>query len=459
MKKFFLFRRQEVSKSSTFASDSGEGVDIFGVPADSLAFMTAELGAIRIVFNNATPYEENNLVDGDSMQKTSVTVSCERGKEMEVIESIMRFVDVERQGSFNIMKFDAVESFSNLKDVSVGAVSDVVSQVRKTPVDRVSGEPSSKTFIGGTAGTALGSPNTIEGIDFGAEIYKPTIDYNAAGITVSSGTAINGWTNSGTGGTAYNATVTNTPIKRTTLGRGATESGSSQITAEVDTTESFQIGTEFKTGNEYTMYIAVANSETFVQQNGRAARGNFYSGDSDGTSFGFGGSIADQSNEVFALRYDTHTGAPAKASGNFTYTYPDAPSARILDVFVVRRDKNNVVYVHDYTGAIVATFDEEVVSTTKSTRTSKTSTKIYDNVKVTPTKELESRSVNESGRLDGVLAIKNFGGAVGVSYSGSTSDPKFDGKIARFGVIERDLGTERASRLATDLYDYYKPIS
>ena len=52
MKKFFLFRRKEVSKASTFASDTGEGVDIFGVAADLLAFMTAEQGAVKMVFNN-----------------------------------------------------------------------------------------------------------------------------------------------------------------------------------------------------------------------------------------------------------------------------------------------------------------------------------------------------------------------------------------------------------------------
>ena len=115
MKKFFLFRRKEVSKASTFASDTGEGVDIFGVAADLLAFMTAEQGAVKMVFNDATPYEDNNLVDGDSMQKSSVTVSCEEGKEMDVIESIMTFIG--RDGRTNIMKFDAVSNFSNPSDL------------------------------------------------------------------------------------------------------------------------------------------------------------------------------------------------------------------------------------------------------------------------------------------------------------------------------------------------------
>ena len=67
--------------------------------------------------------------------------------------------------------------------------------------------------------------------------------------------------------------------------------------------------------------------------------------------------------------------------------------------------------------------------------------------------ESSSRSLNESGRLDGVLAIKNFGGAPG------SPEPKFAGHIARFGVIQKDIGTENAASLAQDLHDLYKPIS
>ena len=71
-----------------------------------------------MVFNNATPYEDNNLVDGDSMQKSSVTVSCEEGKEMDVIENIMRFVGSDNK--YNILKFArTVEGFSNSRVTSI----------------------------------------------------------------------------------------------------------------------------------------------------------------------------------------------------------------------------------------------------------------------------------------------------------------------------------------------------
>ena len=84
MKKFFLFKRNDISLSSTSVSDTGEGLDVLAVPTDSLAFLTAETGSVTIVFNDASIYEENNLLDGESFKKTSVSVSCEDGKELEL---------------------------------------------------------------------------------------------------------------------------------------------------------------------------------------------------------------------------------------------------------------------------------------------------------------------------------------------------------------------------------------
>ena len=66
MKKFFLFKRKDVSASSSSTSDNGEGLDILAVATDSLAFMTASLGRVHIVFNDASIYEDSNLLDGES---------------------------------------------------------------------------------------------------------------------------------------------------------------------------------------------------------------------------------------------------------------------------------------------------------------------------------------------------------------------------------------------------------
>ena len=435
MKKFFLFRRQEVSKSSTFASDSGVGLDLLGVSADLLAFMTAEEGKVKIVFNNATPYEDNNLVDGDSMQKTSVTVGCEVGKELDVVESIMKFVGSETVRS-NVMKFDAVDGFSNLKNVSLSGVSDVVSQVRKTPVERTSGEASTRTFLGGTAGTVLGTPNTIQGIDFGSEQNKPVADYNESGITVSSGTTINGWTNSGTGGSSYNATTNGSPTKITAVGREG--SGLATVAAEVTTSTYFIVSTELFVEGSFTMYMVLSEtpSNIITHNGGRVMRGNFFSSDG-GTCFGLGG-LNELAEGKFAIRFDTFTGAPATGSGNVAQQTTDESQIETIAVFVVRRDNNNVIYIHDNTGQVVSTItpDGETEAIGEfELDTSSTS------------------SLNASGRTDGNLAIKNFGQAFGAE------EPKISCHIGRFGVIKNDIGTERAAKLATDLHSLYKPIS
>jgi hypothetical protein len=135
MKKFFLFKRRDINVSSISTSDTGEGVDVFAISTDLLAFMTASLGKVNIVFNNATIYEESNLLDGESFKKTIVTVSCNQGKEFDLIDSIMRFIGAEKTSS-NVMRFDAVEGYTNLGSANVGAFTDVVSEVKQNPVVR-----------------------------------------------------------------------------------------------------------------------------------------------------------------------------------------------------------------------------------------------------------------------------------------------------------------------------------
>ena len=160
MKKFFLFKRKDVDVSSVEASDNGEGLDLLAVSADLLSFMTASLGRVNIVFNNATLYEESNLLDGESFKKTSVSVACEAGGEADLIESIMNFVSSDLVKT-RVMRFDAVTGKTNVKEANIQSFNDVVSEVKTLPVRRTTKEVSSKTFIGGTAGTAFGTGNVI----------------------------------------------------------------------------------------------------------------------------------------------------------------------------------------------------------------------------------------------------------------------------------------------------------
>ena len=69
MKKYFLFRKEEVSAFSVTASDSGIGLSLLMVPTDSVSYISSELGKVKVVFNNVSIYEEANLRDGESLEK------------------------------------------------------------------------------------------------------------------------------------------------------------------------------------------------------------------------------------------------------------------------------------------------------------------------------------------------------------------------------------------------------
>ena len=79
MKKFFLFRKEEINASSVTASDSGQGLGVLALPADSLAFASAGKGHIVLSFNGATKYEgaTSQMV---SLLKTSVKILVRLGR-------------------------------------------------------------------------------------------------------------------------------------------------------------------------------------------------------------------------------------------------------------------------------------------------------------------------------------------------------------------------------------------
>ena len=164
MKKFFLFRKEEINVSSVTASDSGQGLSVLALPADSLAFASADRGSVVLAFNSATKYEESNLTDGESLEKTTVKIPCETGKEVDLIESILSFIS--REGGKSIMKFDAVDQTSTFSPISFD--SQIEPKVHINPTKRFTGEPSTQTFLGsgGAVGVTVTS-NVIADIDFG----------------------------------------------------------------------------------------------------------------------------------------------------------------------------------------------------------------------------------------------------------------------------------------------------
>ena len=417
MKKFFLFKRKDVSASSSSVSDNGEGLDILAVATDSLAFMTASLGRVHIVFNDASIYEDSNLLDGESFKKTSVSVACEGGKEASVIESIMRFVSSEKT-STNIMRFDAVDGKTTIGAATSNSFSDVVSEVRQMPVLRTTQEVSKRTFIdsAGDVGKTLGVTSLIAGIDFGLGNI-PVIDLNETGLSQSGGN-VNGWTNNGSGGTTYNISsgnITGTIPLDTSTGRD--NNGLSTQAADMSTPTNFELDNTYTQSGPFTMFAVIGRSPADIQLSsslGPLVQGTSASG--VGVTFMFAEPL-NHKRYSFQFSGTSTSSVTAPSTNNIIDVALSAQDMRTAYVFVIRRDSSSNIFVYDTTATIVA-----------------------------------SVPANTSGKartdLDAVI-----------EHLGTGQGQKFQGNLARFGIIDKDIGASAASQLALDLTTKYTPIN
>ncbi len=415
MKKFFLFKRRELNATSTLTSDTGEGLDLFAVPADRIGIISASLGKVNIVFNDSTIYEESSLLDGESFRKTSVTVSCEEGKEESVMSDIMSFVYSSGSKS-NVMRFDAVGS-SNIKNVKLDSISDVVSEVRELPVVRTTGEISKSTFLGGTAATAFGTGNTIADIDFGGG-NKPIIDFNEAGLGESGGN-VNAWTHSGTGGSSYNIAsgdITGTIPLDTSTGRA--NNGLATQAADVGPSDTFELGATYTQSGAFTAYAVVGLSTADILDNPKM--GMLFQGSAatlQGQTFMFMDAF---DNNNFQFKFKDAKGGFVIAPSQTPIVQINKPTdtMRTAYVFVIRRDAASNISVYDNSGSLVA------FATAK--------TEGYQ-------------------RTDGDIVFDHIGNG--------GFDEKFQGNVARLGIIAKDIGTSACSTLAKDLAKKYTPLS
>lgn len=439
MKKFFLFRKEEVNASSVTASDSGKGLSVLALPADSLAFASADRGSVVLAFNSATKYEESNLTDGESIEKTTVKIPCETGKEVGLIESILSFIS--RDGGKSIMKFDAVDQTSTFSPISFD--SQIEPKVHINPTKRFTGEPSTQTFIGsgGAVGVTVTS-NVIADIDFGVAENKPLVDFNHEGLSGFSAAAeVTGWDNGGTGGASYDiASNVGAP-----LADGARPNlGTSQKSASISPENHFVVPT-VTVQNDYTIYMALygrgssgvspvyssADTQTLGPTLGSDAFFN-----SDGSVAKFRG----QTIGNFSVRHDLKTGAPAStetsdtSNGTTAFKYFRDFEDSSFDVvsLVIRRDSSNNMYMYNGDGDVVGFIDAKTASSILSLQT-----KI---------------SEATDGRTDGDLVIERLGTV------GSLNSAAYGAKmqLARFGVITKDIGSAACSKLATDLFNFYK---
>ena len=431
MKKYFLFRKEQPNVDSTVVDDSGNRVSVFAVPADSLAFMSSELGKVIFVFNNTTVYEESNLTDGESMKKTSISVECESGKEFQLIEDVLGFLSREAQTGRNIMRFDVIgESTFNSGTPKVTSP--------KKPVKRGTQEPSTQSFIGSSDAFTVSSATVIAGVNFEDAGNMPLVDYNETASdfdAFSDGAEITAWKNDtkAAGGTTYDITSNvGTPKIAYADTRFSTKYVDSLASGSGDA-DYFVVPT-IDIHGPYTLYMVFALSNAVHPQ----SPVKIYS-DEEGECHGIG---ARRSNGIVKfdfveLRHDGVSGSPASVElsrGSFP-----SPS-QVVHPIVIRRDADYNISIYGYSGDLIGYIPAVVSQDTYEEE-------IQDNIDSVS----KGPAIGVQGRTDGNLRITRLGdGADGTT----TTSKQF---WSRFGVIAKDVGADLASSIATQLHTHYQP--
>jgi len=416
--KYFLFQREPVTEYSSTESNTGDGLSVIAIPSDKIANITAKKGIVVFRFHGAGIYDSYGGSENEGLPNVKIEVACEAGNEVALIEQVLTFIS--RETSRSIMKFDVVSATSTFPLAKVSAPEDLKSLVPKQPVvlatQVVSNDPAN-TDITSTATT------TIAGVTFPSASTQPTIDYADTGLTGTIGSNVGSshtWTNLGTGGTTYdiNADTGNPQHSRARNNNLATDA------VTITAVDALHLNNKLTVAGEYTMYMVY----------GLTARVQMYPiyGSSSSAAKGFGrGSTED----VMSFSFDTGSAAPANVLTNTT-DYDTKASrlqdpkldnietlgvtnagAQICSVWVIRRDKDFNIYIHDYQGDVIGYIP---------------------------------RKVDGTERTDGDLSVDRLGG--------DGTGTEWKGELARFGVIESDIGRGEAARIARELftrYNYY----
>ena len=432
MEKFFLFRKEEINDNSARASDTGVGLSVLAIPTKHVSFITAQKGAVIITFNDASLYERIGLFDSEAIEKTSVTISCNIGEEFGLLENIISFMSSSNKST---IKFDVVEENSTFKKAVLSSSQDIEAKIKINPIQRTTGKISKGS-------QATDFQGTVGEIFFGENL--PALDFNHEGLSgYADGAEITAWANAGTGGSTYSiAANVGDPLNETTL---TAARGLAKVNATIAFDDYFVVPNAYTVREDYTIYIAVTVS---VNAEGM---GVIYGDDSGDTmGFCFGNAKYDASGGIekaapafstFKVRHDERTGEPAKAltsnsqNGTVEYSFPekliDTDSGETLQVFIIRRDKNFNMYLHNREGHLVSFIP---------------SFTILDSIGKT--------STGASNMTDGDLLIEQIGSGGGIVAT-SGSSLSFRGQLARFGVIERDIGANASANLAKDLFELY----
>ena len=439
--KFFKFIREDISPASVTASDTGTGISVVAIPAQNVSLISASTGKVKIVFKDSTIYDDIQLLTNEALEKTSVEISCNEGDELELISDIISFIGSEQRNKQIV--FNSVQGMSTFERAIVDSRDDIAISVKESPI-------SVETGVKSKGSEEKKYQNTIGEINFGREENLPAFDLNHEGLVdFADGATITTWVNAGTGGSTYN-----TPRLGSTTPTCEDDPATSGIrtkSVRIQNTDVFNVPA-YTVKGDYTLYCV------FGEYTGDSGYSNpmVLYGDEDGETIGFGGihpAVADLDENTlgkarkkysFSVRHDGRLGVPAttqtdtKEHGTTPFKWPSYLEANGSiddmggpDVFIIRRDVKNNMYLHNRNGDLIGFIKGKALSDNKVFTTK------------TP------------GLTDGNLLIENIGTVKDFTTAASIV---FAGHLGRFGVIERDIGTGAAATLAKDLFNLYKII-
>lgn len=412
MKKFFLFRQEAVGSASVRTSDTGLGLSVFVIPIDKMSFMTATKGEVQMVFDDATLYQESALHTGEAIEKTAVGVSCKEGDELKLIEDIMKFISSERSVS-RFMRFDGASGGFTSKFVDTTKTLNVFPRVKANPINTQTGK---RSFGDATAIAA----NTIAGINF--NYTQPFVDYNHEGLSgFANGAEVTSWANDGSGGATYNIS--------SNVGDPVCTDPDSEDRSLSQKAVSFTAGEHFivpslSVSDDYTIYMVIS---THYGTDLYSKYFHTLYGDAAGETLGPGGEFRQDgpasninlSKNRFSFRHSGKTKAPALfVSASQIVQDSSDINFKACHVFVIRRDDNNRIFVHNRSGDIIAEIPPVIGSA--------------------------------SGATDGPLLIERLGTTADILANHFSKSV-----LARFGVIKEDIGYNESVRLADDLFKFY----
>lgn len=413
--KYFLFKREAVGVSSETSSDTGDNLSLLAVPAHHVSYISALSGQVVFVFNEAGIYDHYSGAAHEAMQKTQVVVSCERGEEETMVQEVLAFIGNAENRKI-VMRFDAVDGISTLSRAQ--SVGGVTPKVFRHTTEIATGALNIDPSAANSKNTAA---TTIAGIAFPSVDQKPIVDYNETAYSaLANGTQIghsHAWNNLGTGSTTYDL---NDDTGTASI-QGAKAGVLSTRTVAIAAGDILHMANALTVKRDYTMYVVYGIDE--IKKNY-----SIYSQYS-GQTKGFGDGTTE--NRVY-FTFDDHTGLPAFADttkrihdpklDNISLVGVNKANAQTCYVFVIRRDKDYNIFVQDYSGGQIAYIPANIGG-------------------------IDQRDF----RTDGDLVIDRIGGDATTGAPTNT----WEGDLARFGIIESDIGGSAAAKLARDLFDRY----